>query len=70
MNMKALALLARVFAALLLVGVALFCAFGFLATYEYAEAARRLPWQAGYGLFGLMALGAAGWLLLAKSRNS
>lgn len=26
-----------------------FCVFGFLASYEYSEPSRRLPWQLGYG---------------------
>lgn len=43
----------RIFAAFTLLAVLLFCAFGFRATFEYAEPLRRLPWQAGYGVAGL-----------------
>jgi O-antigen/teichoic acid export membrane protein len=41
-------LLLRLLVALSLLAVAGFCAFGFLATFEYAEPMRRLPWQVGY----------------------
>ncbi len=41
--------LIRVVLALMLLAVLGFCVFGFLATWEYTEASRRLPWQLGYG---------------------
>jgi ribosomal protein L7/L12 len=43
----------RILGLLALLGVSVFCMFGFLATYEDSDAARRLPWQIGYGLIGL-----------------
>ena len=58
----------RILAALALLGVSAFCGFGFLASYEYSEAARRLPWQVGYGLLGLAGLIGAAVLLLRKPR--
>jgi hypothetical protein len=48
---------ARVLAILVLLGITAFCVFGFLATWEYPEASDRLPWQAGYGLIGVLCLG-------------
>src|SRR5262245_29217222 len=39
---------------MVLLAILAFCAFGFLATFEYAEQARRLPWQIGYGLIGAL----------------
>lgn len=38
-------------AALLL--VVLFCAFGFLASFEYSTVSARLPWQMIYGASGV-----------------
>lgn len=58
----------RVFAALALVAVLAFCVFGFLASYEYSEASKRLPWQIGYGIIGLSCLSGA-VLLLRPSRG-
>jgi hypothetical protein len=49
--------LVRIIAALALLGVAGFCVFGFMGTYEYSEVAKRLPWQVGYGVLGLTCLG-------------
>lgn len=59
MNMN---LIAR---ALLTVGILVilaFCVFGFLASYEYPEPSRRLPWQLGYGMSGAVCLFATLWL--------
>lgn len=39
-----------------LLAVLAFCGFGFMATYEYSEASRRLPWQLGYGVLGAVCL--------------
>jgi hypothetical protein len=33
-----------------------FCIFGFLASYEYPDASRRLPWQLGYGTVAFFCL--------------
>lgn len=49
-------LVARAFLTLVLLGVLAFCVFGFLASYEYAESSRRLPWQLGYGAGGAVCL--------------
>ncbi len=56
----------RVLAAFALVGVALFCVFGFLASYEYSEPSKRLPWQIGYGVLGVACLSGAVLLLRRK----
>lgn len=53
----------RILAALALLGVTGFCLFGFMATYEYSDAAKRLPWQTGYGLLGLVCLAVTASLL-------
>jgi hypothetical protein len=45
-------LLLRVLLTLVLLTVAAFSVFGFLASDEYPEATRRLPWQIGYGTTG------------------
>ena len=50
-------MLARVLTGLVLLALAGFCLFGFLATYEYRAAADRLPWQFAYGSVGLICLG-------------
>jgi len=42
--------IAPILLATILGALALFCIFGFLATLELSEAAKRLPWQIGYGL--------------------
>ena len=52
----------RLFFIALLFGVAGFCAFGFLASYELDSAMARLPWQIIYGLAG-------GTALLGVARN-
>lgn len=44
-------LILKIFAAMALLAVAGFCAFGFLASYELAAAAG-LPWRIGYGVVG------------------
>jgi len=59
---------ARIIGALTLVAIAGFCVFGFMATFEYAEAARRLPWQIAYGGLGTACLG--GVVLLLRPRRS
>lgn len=48
--------LLRIVAAVVMLAIAGFCVFGFLASYEYAEPAKRLPWQIGYGVLGLACL--------------
>lgn len=54
---------ARLATVLLLFAVAGFCIFGFMASYEYADVAKRLPWQIGYGVLGLTCLSGAVMLL-------
>ena len=55
-------LIARAFLTLGLLAILAFCVFGFLASYEYAEASRRLPWQLGYGVGGTVSLISTIWL--------
>ena len=55
--------LARIIGALALLAITGFCIFGFMATYEYSEASKRLPWQIGYGVLGLACLSGVAWLL-------
>ena len=43
-----------------------FCIFGFLASYEYPDPSRRLPWQLGYGAAGAVCLLAAALLWRAR----
>lgn len=50
---------ARVVGALLLLLLACFSGFGFLASYEYSAPAERLPWQVGYGAIGVSSVIAA-----------
>jgi hypothetical protein len=45
-------LLFRAFLTLGLLAAVAFSVFGFLASYEYSEATRRLPWQIGYAVAG------------------
>ena len=66
--MKIIKFILQVTGAVALLGIAGFCVFGFLASYELSSAAARLPWQIGYGTVGLIALGLAGWLVLARPR--
>ncbi len=49
----------RAIQALALLAIFGLCVLGFLATYEYSETAKRLPWQLGYGALGLVCLSAA-----------
>jgi hypothetical protein len=49
-------LLARITGALALLAFTGFCVFGFLASFEYPEAAERLPWQIGYSVLGVVGL--------------
>ncbi len=48
-----LKMILRMLAALALMAVLFFCVFGFLASNEYADLPRRLPWQIAYGAMGL-----------------
>ena len=43
----------RMLTALGLMAIVAFCVFGFLATFEYPEPSKRLPWQVAYGSVGL-----------------
>lgn len=42
-------ILVRCVLTLVALGVMTFCVFGFLASNEFKEVSRRLPWQMGYG---------------------
>lgn len=53
---------ARVLAIALLVGVAGFCVFGFMATFEPGLGSGRLAWQALYAAAGCASLAAIVWL--------
>lgn len=55
--------LARIIGGMGLLAITGFCAFGFMATYEYSETAKRLPWQIGYGTIGLVCLSGAAMVL-------
>ncbi len=63
-------ILARIIGALALLAIAGFCVFGFMATCEYSETAKRLPWQIGYGVLGLVCLSGAVMLLRPRHRSS
>ena len=63
-------ILGRIIGALALLAVAGFCVFGFMATYEYSDAAKRLPWQIGYGAIGLVCLFGVAMLLRPRRRSS
>lgn len=58
--------LTRITGGIFLLAIAGFCVFGFLASYEYAEPAKRLPWQVGYGMLGLACL--RGVWVVSKTR--
>lgn len=62
-------LLAKAFLSLVLAALALFCVFGFLATWEYTDASARLPWQIGYGLLFVACLGALVRILRRPKRS-
>ncbi|MES2568709.1 MAG: hypothetical protein V4710_01490 [Verrucomicrobiota bacterium] len=42
----------------ILAALALFCGFGFLASYELSEMTQRLPWQIGYSFIGFNSMAA------------
>ncbi len=52
---------------LALTAVAGFCLFGFLAAFELADPARRLPWQVGYGAVEFLSV--AGMVALQLPRR-
>jgi len=58
--------LVRLLGILALLGIAGFCIVGFMAASEYADAAKRLPWQIGYGLLGLVCLRGLARLFASK----
>ena len=62
--------LARIVGALTLLAITGFCVFGFMATDEYPEPAKRLPWQIGYGAVGLVCLSGAVMVLRPRRRSS
>jgi hypothetical protein len=60
--------LAKAFLSLVIAGIALFCVFGFLATFEYTAPSARLPWQIGYALLFVACLTGLARLLLRQKR--
>ena len=57
--------IARAVVALVLLAVAAFCVFGFLATFEPIDPEAQLIWRAVYGGVGLGCVAGAVWLILA-----
>ena len=55
--------------ALPLVGLALFCVYGFLASAEASDPSEQFRWRSGYTVLGLLSLLGARALLFGK-RNS
>lgn len=55
----------RLVIALLLLFIAGFCGFGFLASFESPEF---MGWRIGYTLIGVLCLVGVGWVLFAKRR--
>jgi len=55
--------------ALPLLGLALFCIFGFLASVEASDPSEQFLWQSGYAVLGLLSLWGAAALIFGK-RNS
>jgi hypothetical protein len=62
--------LTRIIGALALLAITGFCVFGFMASFEYFETAKRLPWQIGYGALGLVCLSGAAMVLRPRRRSS
>jgi hypothetical protein len=60
---RVLRILARIFGALVLLAFALFCVFGFLASFEPGNG---WQWKAGYGALGCACLFGAVTLLLPR----
>jgi len=58
----------RIIGVVVLLAVAGFCTFGFMATYEYSEVSKRLPWQIGYGLIGVTCLVGVGVVLFPRRK--
>ena len=54
---------------LVLLGLAAFCAFGFVATFEPIERDVQLAWRTAYGVVGLAALAGMA-LLLVQGRGA
>lgn len=57
----------RLIGALALLAITVFSVFGFMATWEYSETTKRLPWQIGYGALGLGCV--IGTALLVRRRR-
>lgn len=62
-------LLIRIILALVLIAVLLFCAYGFLATFEPLERSVQITWRIVYGGVGSACIGGAAWLVFAKRRE-
>jgi hypothetical protein len=60
--LRLLGIMIRLFAALAMIGMAMFYAYGFLESFELPRS-DRLLWQAGYGALGLLCLGLATFTL-------
>lgn len=52
-----------------LVGLALFCVYGFLASAEASDPSEQFRWRSGYTVLGLLSLWGASALIFGK-RNS
>ena len=63
-----LSLVARILSALWLTMLALFCAFGFLASFEPGE--NSLVWRTGYGISFVVCVGAVGRLIFTLRQKS
>jgi hypothetical protein len=61
-----MAQLARILVAFVLIGVAAFCVFGFLASAEIPSNAN--VFRIGYGAIGIASLAGAGWQLWPRKR--
>ena len=58
---------ARAILAIILLGLAAFSVFGFLAAGEPGNEPVRLVWRIGYAALGLASLAGAGWLFWRRS---
>ncbi len=59
----------RILGALVLAGIALFCAVGFQASHEVGDPADRRSWQVMYGILGAVSGGGALLLLIRAFRK-
>ncbi|MFT7487152.1 MAG: hypothetical protein ACI9F9_003011 [Candidatus Paceibacteria bacterium] len=59
----------KFFALIALLGIALFCVFGFLATFEPIERGQQLGFRTAYGVAGLASMGRIVWILVEGRRS-